>query len=168
MNNKIRIKWRLVVVALLIIMIFPGSLLIQTSMAADIPMINYKVYYENYGWSNYNSIRSDTFECTHNKLEAIMFDDEDDFAAILSSVYIENDGWTPFMESGEAIGKISRDMPIKSIKIKFDNNLSKKYDIMYRVCYKDNTWTKWYSNGEKTGIDYIKDIYNIEIRVVKK
>ncbi len=168
MKNKIRIKWRLVMVALLIVMIFPGSLLVQTSMAADIPIINYKVYYENYGWSNENSSAREKVECTDNKLEAIMFDDEDESAAILCSIYTKEDGWTPFVESGKAIGKISRNMPIKSIKIKFNNKLSKEYDIMYRVCYKGNKWTKWYMNGEKTGIDYIKDIYNIEIRVVKK
>ena len=168
MKGRIRIKWRLVMIVLLIVMIFPGSLLVRTSMASDTPIIKYKVYYQDYGWSNYTSVSEEKLECTQNKLEAIMFHNEDESAEILCSVYIEGDGWTPFEESGEAIGKISRNMPIKSIKIKFGNKLSKKYDILYRVCYKDDVWTKWYSNGEKTGIDYSKEIYNLELKVIKK
>lgn len=168
MKGRISIKWKMAVIALLIVMIFPGSLLIRTSMASDTPIINYKVYYQDYGWSNYTSISEDKLECIDNKLEAIMFEDEDESSRILCSVYVEGEGWTSFEESGKAIGKISRKMPIKSIKIKFDNKLSKKYDIIYRVCYKNNTWTKWYSNGEKTGADYSNDIYNLEIKVIKK
>ena len=172
MKEQFRIKWKLVVVALLIIMIFPGSLLVQTSMAEDVPIINYKVYYENYGWSNYSSMLEGKLEgkleCTDNRLEAIMIDDKGESKPVLCSVFIEGDGWTPFEESGMAIGKISRNMPIKSIKLKLDKKLSKKYDIMYRVCYKNHMWTKWYCNGENTGIDYSKDIYNLEIRISEK
>ena len=87
---------------------------------------------------------------------------------LLYSVYTKDNGWTSFIESGNAIGNISRHMPINDIRIKLSDKLEEKYDVEYRVCYENNIWTRWFRNAEYSNMDNSKDIYNIEIRILKK
>ncbi|MBE5935693.1 MAG: hypothetical protein E7262_07870 [Lachnospiraceae bacterium] len=169
MKGNVRINWRLVVIALLVvILLFPGSLFVQTSKAADDIDVNYKVYYKDYGWSNYSNTLDDEFEIYNKVIEAIKIEENQEDSNVLYSAYVYGQGWMPYAKCGKAVGKISRNMPIRGIKMKLSEKLANKYDIEYRVCYGKNCWTKWFSNGENSTKDFKKNIYNIEVRIVNK
>ena len=43
------------------------------------------------------------------------------------------------------------------------NGYDEKYHIEYRVCYKNNAWSKWYRDNKIAGNG--NDIYDIELRI---
>ena len=161
--KKVHINFSKIIIALLIIvLISPKSLFVQISQASTDSMINYKLYYKGYGWSN-----SDKKE--NREIEAIKIDiNEDDRNNLLYSVYIKDDGWSPYVSSGNAVGKISRNKPIEKIRIKLARELEEKYNIEYRLNFGTSLWTRWFHNNEIGYNKVFKSIYNIEIRLVRK
>ena len=101
MRGKIQISIkRIVCTMLLLVMIFPSSLLVQASNISNDLHVDYKMYYENYGWSKYSNILHSKLENEDKKIEAIKIENKEDKALkVLYSVYIENDKSYTFVTS---------------------------------------------------------------------
>ena len=167
MNNKIRINFKLIVIALLIIILFfPNDLwghIVKASSESD---ISCKVYFEKNGWYDVES--KELNNNTDKKIEAIKLDISGESKSLWYSVYIKDEGWTSYVNGGTALGKISRGKPIEQIRIKLSGHLKDMYDVEYRVNFGNSLWTRWFSNGEAAYNKVNKTLYNVEVRLVNK
>ncbi|MBQ6409928.1 hypothetical protein IJI18_01570 [Candidatus Saccharibacteria bacterium] len=84
--------------------------------------------------------------------------------------HIQDIGWeSEFKKDGEVSGTIGRNLRIEAVQIKLNEQLSKNYDIYYRVHVADIGWMDWVKNGEMAGTTgQSKQMEAIQIKIVKK
>lgn len=77
--------------------------------------------------------------------------------------------WQSWRQNNEISGTTGKSQQIEAIKIKLTGDLSKNYDIYYRVYVEELGWMDWASNGEAAGTAaYGYQMEAIEIRFVEK
>lgn len=134
---------------------------VRTGKYIDKSKLKLKKYYENYGWSNWN----DKSKNMDNRVEAFKINLSDEKLISYSS-YSNYYGWSATVCENEMTGVISKNAPMTKFRIQLKNGYDEKYHIEYRVCYKNNAWSKWYRDNDIAGNG--KYIYNIEIRITDR
>ena len=87
---------------------------------------------------------------------------------ILYKTYIEGKGWeSEYKTSGVQSGSVGESRAIQLIKIKLTGDVSKKYDVYYRVHSEKYGWLGWAKNDEQAGATCY-DIQAIQIRLYLK
>ena len=77
--------------------------------------------------------------------------------------------WQSWRQNNEISGTTGKSQQIEAIKIKLTGDLSKNYDIYYRVYVEELGWMDWASNGEAAGTaGYSYRIEAIQIELVEK
>ena len=72
-------------------------------------------------------------------------------------------------KNGELAGTTGQSKRLEAIEISLSEELTKKYDVYYRVHAQDYGWMAWKKNGELAGTTgQSKRLEAIEIELVKK
>lgn len=71
---------------------------------------------------------------------------------ILYKSHVQDEGWQPKWKSdGQISGTVGIGKRLEAIQIKLNGNVSKKYNVYYRVHVQDYGWLDWAKNGESAG-----------------
>lgn len=84
--------------------------------------------------------------------------------------HIQNTGWeNNWRKSGETSGTTGRSLQMEAVQIKLTGQISKVFDIYYRVHVSDFGWLGWTKNGEAAGTTGgSKQMEAIQIRLMHK
>lgn len=136
-------------------------------------IVSYRTHVQNYGWQQYvhNGQMSGT-NGQSKRLEAIQIKKSDSNISghIQYKTHIESHGWeSKWKQEGEVSGTSGQSKRLEAICIQLTGDLSKLYDIYYRVHIQDYGWLDWASNGEPAGSEGMsKRLESIEIELVEK
>ncbi len=84
--------------------------------------------------------------------------------------HIQDVGWeNVYHKDGEVSGTTGRSLRIEAVQIRLNSELSKNYDIYYRVHAANIGWMEWMKNGEVAGTtgEY-RQLEAIQIKIIKK
>ena len=84
--------------------------------------------------------------------------------------HIQDIGWeNEWSSDGEMSGTSNRSLRLEAIQIRLTDDLSKNYDVYYRVHSQKFGWLGWAKNGESAGTEgYSYRLEAIEIQLVPK
>ncbi len=149
--------------------------IVKSKVKVAIPNVNiaYTTHVQNIGWQGYvyNGIMAGT-QGKSLRLEAIKIKLENApySGNIEYRTHIQNIGW----ESGYRIdnqisGTSGRAYRLEGIEIRLTGEMSKHYDVYYRVHAQNFGWLGWAKNGEQSGTSgYSYRLEGIEIKIYKK
>ena len=87
----------------------------------------------------------------------------------INHMFKMKDGNLNGKSDGQISGTVGIGKRLEAIQIKLNGNVSKKYNVYYRVHVQDYGWLDWAKNGESAGtIGLSKRIEAIEVKLVKK
>lgn len=84
--------------------------------------------------------------------------------------HIQNTGWeNNWRKSGETSGTTGRSLQMEAVQIKLTGQISKVFDVYYRVHVSDFGWLGWTKNGEAAGTTGgSKQMEAIQVRLMHK
>ena len=105
------------------------------------------VAYKGWGaWNNEEQISNDLEK--KNDIQAIKINFPS-HKVYYSVYYNDKEGWTKEVTNGEQAGTTGESKSIMGIKVRLDEEIAKKFNVLYRVHKFDDTWTDWVKNGEE-------------------
>ncbi len=145
----------------------------DVNVLPPIPGVAYTTHVQNIGWQEY--VRNGTMAGTEGKalrLEGIKVKlvNMDYTGSILYRTHIQNIGWeAKFKKNNEMSGTSGQALRLEAIEIKLDGEVSKHYDVYYRVHAENFGWLGWAKNGESAGTaGYAYRLEGIEIVLEEK
>ncbi len=104
---------------------------------------------------------------TKRPIEAFKLDFSEKFHSIFYAVGYEDGTWTNEVKSPIFAGVTGKRKSICGIKIRLDDQGSKKFDIRYRIHDFDGAWSDWFKNGAEVRLE--KPVVNaIQVELVEK
>lgn len=84
--------------------------------------------------------------------------------------HVQDIGWEKnWASNGSLSGTTGQCKRLEAIQIKLSGDVTKNYDVYYRVHAQDYGWLAWAKNGESSGTEgYAKRLEAIEVRLVPK
>lgn len=140
----------------------------------NIPVINYRVHVEDYGWEESWLSNGTTSGTTgeSKRLEAIQInlDNSNYTGNIQYKAHIQDIGWErDWISNGEISGTTGKSKRLEAIQIRLTDELAEKFDVYYRVHSQDYGWLDWAKNGEKAGTQgYSLRLEAIQIVITNK
>ena len=134
--------------------------------------IYYRVHVQSLGWMDW--VKNDEVAGTTGqrlRVEAIQIKivrkKSNNVASY--SAYVQSLGWMDWVKNGEMAGTTGQARRMEAIEIKLSDDLTKKYDIYYRVHVQSLGWMDWVKNGEMAGTTgQARRMEAIEIKFVDK
>ena len=149
--------------------------IVKAKVKINLPSVNiaYTTHVQNVGWQGYvyNGLMAGTqgrslrLEAIKIKLENAPYSGNVEYRT-----HIQNIGW----ESGYRIdnqisGTSGRSFRLEAIEIRLTGEMSRYYDVYYRVHAQNYGWLGWAKNGEQAGTSgYSYRLEGIEIKIYKK
>lgn len=133
--------------------------------------VKYSTHISNVGWKNYISNGLSGYTSGNNQIEALrLYLDSEYEGNILYESHIQNIGWeSSYKSNGSISGTTGRSYRAESIRIKLTGDISKYYDVYYRVYSKSFGWLGWAKNGEEAGTTNLSEkLQAIEVKLVDK
>ncbi len=136
--------------------------------------IQYATHVQSYGWET--TLRKDGeisgTSGEAKRLEAIIIDlcVEPEVGGVEYRTHVQTYGWEKtWRKDGEISGTSGEAKRLEAIQLRLTGELSKKYDIYYRVHAQSYGWLGWAKNGQSAGTEgFAKRLEAIQIVVVKK
>ena len=144
----------------------------STAYLTDNNSISYSTHVSGIGWQDYVSGGEEAGTLQHN-IEAlkIKLNDNDISGDIVYKAYVGS-SWQSEVKNNEISGTTGQGKPVQAIQIKLTGNISKIYDIYYRVYISgiDNyTWLGWTKDNNIAGsAGSDKPIQKIQLKLVRK
>ncbi len=139
-------------------------------------ILEFKINKANSGWTN-TKYNGETAGTSKDEMQietlTISLNNQPYSGNIIYTSYIKGSGWqndvkdqSTWKMNGEESGTTDQGLALTGICINLTDQMSKNYDIYYRVNGNETGWSSWVKNGEKVGVyedDYL-DAIQIEIR----
>ncbi|MBE5932192.1 MAG: FHA domain-containing protein [Lachnospiraceae bacterium] len=143
------------------------------------PELSYRAYLQTDGWHDWSDggeLSGTTGEAKRLEAIEISLSDSSYKGDIIYTAFVQGYGWIDDLEdkstwskNGETCGTTGEAKRIEAICINLTEQLSKEFDIYYRVHAQSYGWMAWAKNGEPCGTTgYAKRIESIQVVVVKK
>lgn len=144
-----------------------------TVPGATVPTVMYETYVQSYGWQSYkySGMTSGTFG-QGKRLESFFVEltNTDLTGKIEYKSHIQSKGWeTDWKTNGSFSGTRRESLRLEAVQIKLTGEISKYYDVYYRVHAQSYGWLGWAKNGASAGTEGLgKRLEGMEIVIVKK
>lgn len=143
------------------------------------PELSYRAYLQTDGWHDWSDggeLSGTTGEAKRLEAIEISLSDSSYKGDIIYTAFVQGYGWIDNLEdkstwskNGETCGTTGEAKRIEAICINLTEQLSKEFDIYYRVHAQSYGWMAWAKNGEPCGTTgYAKRIESIQVVMVKK
>ena len=115
------------------------------------PQLTYKTHVSNFGWGEWiNENRFSNPLDLKKDIQAIRINFSEPLHDVYYSVYYnEEEGWSKEVSNSQQAGTTGKEKPVKGIKIRLDDEVAKKFDVLYRIHKFNDEWTAWAKNGEE-------------------
>ena len=130
----------------------------QATSASFFPAddISYQAHVQNIGWQNPVGSKATAGTTGRSlRLEAININtNSPSLMGFQYRTHIQNIGWeTTWHNTGEISGTTGRSLRLEAIQIKLTGEMSRFFDIYYRVQVQNLGWMGWAKNGESAGTE---------------
>ena len=138
-----------------------------------LPVINYKVQVQTYGWQDYvkNGATSGTVGKA-KRLEAIKIkvaDSKGISGGVTYRTHVQKQGWQSWVSNDALSGTVGKALRLEAIQINLTGELAEKFDIYYRVQAQKFGWMGWAKNGAQAGTaGYAYRLEAIQIQLAHK
>lgn len=132
------------------------------------PAFKYRV---NYGEKWTGKVRDEAVAGSDGSKKPIVsfrIDPEENTPNMFYSVFTAEEGWTPDVHEGKASGSIKKALPVRGLRIRFDEATSELFSVRYRVFTHPKGWTSWVEDGKATPWRSCDMIDAVQIQVVQK
>lgn len=82
--------------------------------------------------------------------------------------YQASSGWSDYVKAGKTSGSKKASNPVQALRVKLTGDLSKRYNVYYRVNLVDYGWTDWGKNGQAVGARKLASVRGWQVKLVKK
>ena len=151
----------------------PGSSINSFKQAGADAGINYRTHVQSYGWQAWKS--NGEMSGTSGKAKRlegieIKVDNLGISGSVQYKTHIQSIGWEKdWKQNGKMSGTSGKGKRLEAIQIQLTGELSRQYDVYYRVHAQSYGWLGWAKNGGNAGTaGYGKRLEGIEIRLVEK
>lgn len=176
--NMIKKKRKIIPYLILLFLTFLATVSYNTVQKSV--SVEYSARTKNIGWTE-----TRTFQCDNKSNSNVVYakktldDNNESFnglkialngkfkGGISYSMHTSDGKWLDWEKNGNVLGSDSK-KGINAIKVKLYGNISKRYNIEYRVLSTTNIWSDWVSNGAVAQNADKKEIINIEINISAK
>ena len=135
----------------------------------DKPDLSYQAYIKYQGWQA--EVDEGESAGSGGSLEAlqISLNDFNGANGISYRVYVQNEGWHDWQSGGQAAGTIGQEKIVEAMQIRLEGELSRYFDIYYRVRSLGYDNFGWAKNGEPAGTSGGNvPAFSYEIRLISK
>lgn len=137
------------------------------------PSVLYKSHVQSIGWQNYVKDGEESGSSGQSKrLEAVQIKLENNelTGKIEYRTHIQSSGWESTFKADDAVsGSTGSAKRLEAIQVKLTGEVSKYFDVYYRVNVQGYGWLDWAKNGESAGTEGLAyRMESLQIRLIKK
>lgn len=149
-----------------------GPTVSSNAYKSAVPSVSYRAHVQNIGWQN--TVKNGATAGTVGKnlnVEAVRLEILNGDANSTISYRTRGVGgaWRGWVSSNAVSGTVGRNLATEAIEIKLSDELSKTYDVYYRVHSEYFGWLGWTKNGASAGTEkYGYAIQAIQVKILKK
>lgn len=132
--------------------------------------VSYRTYNENSDWSNWTYSTDNQNIDEFYKIQGIQLNvsDEEHSGGISYKTLVKDKGWQEEAYNSNSSGVID-DNNIEAVQMKLTGEISRYYDVYYRVYVEKMGWLDWAKDGEPSGTSgYSCALKSMQIKLVKK
>lgn len=139
----------------------------------SLPIVSYRAHVQDIGWQNYvqNGAQAGTTGKA-KQLESIQIHlkNQDFTGNIQYRSFVQNSGWeNEYLQNDGQSGTTGRALRLEAIQIRLTGDLSKYFDVYYRVHCQNFGWLGWAKNGASAGTEgYFYQLEGLQVKIVPK